>query len=78
MNRRFFLRDSALTLGAISLTTPAFTEKTGKESFSSIRFGICADLHQDIIFDAKERLNPFVDEMLDKKPEFIIIIKTVY
>jgi len=34
--------------------------------------GICADLHQDIIYDAPRRLQAFIDEMNELKPDFII------
>jgi predicted phosphodiesterase len=37
-----------------------------------IRFGVCADVHRDIMFDAEERLRYFVDEMNHEKVDFII------
>ncbi len=37
-----------------------------------IRFGVCADVHRDIMFDAGDRLQYFVDEMNKEKVDFII------
>jgi len=38
----------------------------------SIRFGICADVHKDVMHDADHRLNVFVDRMNLQKVDFII------
>lgn len=40
--------------------------------FGSIKFGVCSDLHHDLIFDAPMRLNAFIDDMIEKKADFII------
>ena len=45
---------------------------TFKRKFSNIRFGICADLHQDIIHDAPVRLKSFINEMNTEGVDFII------
>jgi len=39
---------------------------------SSVRFGICADVHKDIMHDADQRLQAFVDEMSAKDVDFIV------
>ena len=44
----------------------------GKEKFSKIRIGICADLHQDIMHDSPERLSEFIDDMKVQQPDLII------
>ena len=37
-----------------------------------VRFGICADIHKDIMHDADQRLQVFVSEMNEKDVDFII------
>ena len=37
-----------------------------------VAFGICTDVHQDIIFDGEKRLTVFVNDMKAKKADFII------
>lgn len=38
----------------------------------TVRFGVCADVHKDIMHDADERLQIFVDHMNEEKVDFII------
>jgi len=38
----------------------------------SIRFGVCADVHKDVMHDADQRLDVFVDRMNQRKVDFII------
>lgn len=63
--------------GLLSQNKNAFTVENSKEGASStvkqvITFGICTDVHQDIIHNGEERLNAFVDDMTAKKADFII------
>ncbi|MEE9349008.1 MAG: metallophosphoesterase [Flavobacteriaceae bacterium] len=37
-----------------------------------MRFGICADIHKDIMHDGDERLKAFIDEVKEKNLDFII------
>ena len=37
-----------------------------------VRFGICADVHKDVMHDADQRLQAFVTEMNEKDVDFII------
>lgn len=37
-----------------------------------VRFGICADVHRDRVYDADHRLSVFVNEMNNKEVDFII------
>jgi predicted phosphodiesterase len=37
-----------------------------------VRFGICADVHKDVMHDADQRLQVFVNEMNEKDVDFII------
>jgi predicted phosphodiesterase len=72
MDRRLFLRST--TLGGIAMTgidrlpQPPDTARP----FDSLRIGLCADLHQDLIFDAPRRLEAFIMDMQQKRPDFII------
>jgi len=43
-----------------------------KEKYAKIRFGICADLHQDIMHDSPQRLSAFIEDMRTQRPDFII------
>lgn len=73
MKRRNFIRNSALaTIGMTPMSNlPDFPNRVNRK-FAKIRFGICADLHQDIMHDAAQRLEAFIDDMQHQKPDFII------
>ena len=74
-NRRHFIKNTALGsvafpfTGAVGGNTPA---PTAREKFPEIRIGICADLHQDIMHDAPQRLESFINDMNDQKPDLIV------
>lgn len=38
----------------------------------TLKFGLCADVHKDIMFDADSRLKAFVNEAVEKELDFII------
>lgn len=38
----------------------------------TLRFGVCADVHKDVMHDADQRLQIFIDQMNEKKVDFII------
>lgn len=65
MKRRTFCRNTSLTLlaagnGPLLAATPV------------LRFGVCTDLHHDLIPDAGSRLSSFIAEMNRKRPDFVI------
>jgi len=75
MIRRKFLKASVLTGltsgGLLSvLPKPGFSATAKKDVVA--RIGVCTDLHQDIIYDAPRRLQAFINEMNQLKPDFII------
>jgi predicted phosphodiesterase len=39
------------------------------ENTKSIKFAVCTDVHQDLIYDATERIKTFIE---DEKSDFII------
>ena len=41
-------------------------------NLESIRFGVCADVHKDIMHDSDQRLRTFIDEMNQEQVDFII------
>lgn len=71
-NRRNFLQ--SIALGSLALTPlnqlaamPAPANRKTK-----IRFGICTDVHQDIMHDGEARLKTFIDDMKSQQVDFII------
>jgi predicted phosphodiesterase len=46
--------------------------KNEKNDNLSVSFGICADVHHNVIHDATHRINVFVDDMNSRKTDFII------
>ena len=55
------------------LSTSNLNEKTNMNlEYPNITFGICSDVHQDIIHNGEERLQIFVNDMNSKKADFII------
>jgi len=75
MQRRKFLKTTAIT-GLASVSLPAMAAELGQAAAPKkdvvARIGVCTDLHQDIIYDAPRRLQAFIDEMNQLKPDFII------
>jgi len=47
-------------------------EAGGQSHQKPVRFGICADVHKDIMHDADQRLRGFVDRMSREKVDFVI------
>ena len=44
----------------------------GEHKLRTIRFGLCADVHKDVIHDADTRLKTFIDRMNREKVDFIM------
>lgn len=67
MKRRCFLKKSlqAGAVIALPVSLPSCTP-------SSIRFGLIADVHKDIMHDADERLQAFVDEARQRPLDFVM------
>lgn len=69
-SRRHFLKTAALAAAPFLLrwdlrAAAPVTRKT-------LRFGLCADPHKDLMHDADERLRVFIDEMKATRPDFIL------
>ena len=78
MGKSEFTRRDVLQIAGIgaagslipSLLRPCLA-KSGKQR-KKVRFGICADVHKDVIHDADRRLEIFVDTMNKQKVDFIV------
>lgn len=79
MKRRGFLTKSII--GGIGMTgigrfqanaAPYFEKKTNGYGKVLFRMGVCADLHHDLIDDGPRRLQEFITEMNELKPDFIL------
>ena len=68
-NRRRFLKFSGSLGGAALLSDwPVWARGLRK----TLRFGIIADVHKDIMHDADERLSAFIDHMKNEQVDFIV------
>ena len=66
--RRFLAGLCVLVAGR----APVRAESRGASAQKALRFGICADVHKDVMHDADERLTAFVDRMNREKVDFIV------
>ena len=69
MKRRQFIQTA--TIGSAALVLPLNLLATTKKP-SKLKFGICADVHKDIMHDANERLQEFIDKATARHSEFVI------
>ena len=69
MKRRQFIQSTVV--GGTSFILPlgllSFADKKQK-----LKFGVCADVHKDVMHDADERLKAFIDKASIKNSDFII------
>jgi len=69
-NRRALL--AALRPFFVVMVLLSGTGSAAESERTPLRFGVCADVHKDIMHDADQRLQTFVDQMNHKKVNFII------
>lgn len=69
LNRRSFIKSSALAGAALVLPLNVFPLSNSKET---IEFGLIADIHKDVMHDADERLQAFIDAADQKDLDFIM------
>jgi len=72
MNRRNFLISTTLTSVGTLMGADALAKSLVPLKASGIKIGICTDIHMDTVHDASERLEAFISDMQQKKPDFII------
>ena len=74
--RRRFLRDSAAACGTSLFMIPQLASLAGqgsvKEENRLVRFGVMTDVHKDVIHDADQRLEVFINRMTQLRPDFVI------
>jgi calcineurin-like phosphoesterase family protein len=67
--RRNFLKSITASTAAISFPLPLFAATV---PLRKIRIGLIADVHKDIIYDADERLQVFIDAMNTEKVDAVL------
>ena len=72
INKRDFIKVLALGNTAIVLPLNLSANILENSKKKSLRFGICADVHKDVMHDADLRLKAFVEEASKKDLDFII------
>ena len=72
INRRTALKQFSFAGASTILSTwPAWPDNLNSKK-KSLRFGIIADVHKDIMHDADERLEVFIKHMAEAKVDFIV------
>ncbi len=66
--RREILKGAATGVCVISFCPPA----KAAEGLKVLRFGMCADVHKDVMHDADERLGTFLQSMVKKRAHFVV------
>ena len=70
-SRRRFIQKSLWSASVLALPWNGGALK-GSNKLQPLRIGICADPHQDIMHDAEQRLQVFIDRVKTEKVDFII------
>lgn len=66
-SRRDFLKGAGAGVCVLTFRPPAHAATGLKE----LRFGMCADVHKDVMHDADQRLATFLGAMADKRAHFV-------
>lgn len=70
LSRRKFFKSSAIAALSFAIPKEAFSFANSLKS--KVTLGVISDLHHDLIPDGKDRLNDFLDEVAQRKPQAII------
>jgi len=70
MKRREFVKNASLASAAFVLPWQLSGQNSIKPE--KLKFGLIADVHQDIMHDGVERLQAFIDESKNNQMEFIM------
>ena len=70
--RRDFIKVLSLGSAAIVLPLNLNAKVLGSSEKKTLRFGICSDVHKDIMHDADLRMKAFIEEASEKELDFII------
>ena len=71
-NRRDFIKVLSSSGLALMLPLNLGAKDSERGEPKPLRFGLCADVHKDIMHDADSRLKAFIDDAKDKDLDFII------
>ena len=71
-NRRDFIKVLSTSGAALMLPLNLGSSIFEKREIKSLRFGICADVHKDIMHDADLRMKTFIEEANEEDLDFII------
>jgi predicted phosphodiesterase len=66
--RREILKGAATGVCVLSFCPPA----KAAEGLKELRFGMCADVHKDVMHDADERLGAYLQSMVKKRAHFVV------
>ena len=66
--RREILKGAATGVCVFSFCPPA----KAAEGLKVLRFGMCADVHKDVMHDADERLGAYLQSMVKKRAHFVV------
>lgn len=67
VTRRRFLKQSATSAAVLAFGAP----RAIASNLEPFTFGLCADVHQDVMHDASERMSVFVEAMNEREAKFI-------
>ncbi len=70
MQRRAFVK--TILAGSSVLLLPVSLKATAPGGRQRLKFGVCADVHKDVMHDADSRLQTFIDKATDRELDFII------
>ena len=71
-NRRDFIKVLSVGSAGLMLPLPGNGQHVSMSKSESLKFGLCADVHKDIMHDADQRLKAFIDEAGEKDLDFIM------
>ena len=61
-----------LFLGLVIVSIPDASSSAARAAAPTVRFGVCTDVHKDLVPDADERLAAFIREASKRKLDFIV------
>lgn len=71
-NRREFIKALGIAGGSMMLPLHLTAKQSAEAHKETLKFGLCADVHKDIMHDADSRLKAFVEEAGEKELDFIM------
>ncbi len=70
MKRRVFIKN--IVIGSSSIILPLSLNASTKRSNKTLKFGVCADVHNDVMHDGIKRIGKFIGEAQKRDLDFII------